>query len=175
MRRWVFVLSAAALLVVACGRDVQPEAAAEPTRWDPCTVTDDVIEAMGLDPSSRKQGWQSGVVVEDWDLCGFRAPPTSQSYFFHIRSSDRHTIESIRSDDSRLDRVDLTVNGRDAFRYRTNDSRAVADCNVALPVGIGVVVLSVDFAGGVEPAEDPCKLVVSHATDLEPVLPSSTQ
>ncbi|WP_169914814.1 DUF3558 family protein [Rhodococcoides yunnanense] len=144
-----------------------------PPRWDPCSISAEAIEATGLDPTYRQIGWPSGIVVDDWSLCKFRATPEDQSYFLNVLSSDVHTLATLRQDDSNLHAVDSTIGGRDAYQYETSVSRAVTDCNVATEVTGGIVVFTVDFVGGTDPASDPCELAQAHAIDLEPLLPPS--
>lgn len=170
MRTTWAIATAGAVFLAGCGGTVEDNDVVS-ERWDPCSLPQGAISATGLDPEYRIVGWPDGIRVEDWSLCKFRAPAAVQSYFFNVMSSDTHTVDEARTNDSYRDGADLSIGGRDAFRYRTDVSEAIQDCNIAVAVVPGVVVLTVDFVGGVEPNSDPCDLVLSHAMDLNEQLP----
>lgn len=171
MRRWVVVLSAAALLVVACGRDVQSEAADEPTRWDPCSITPEAIAATGLDPSYRKEGWDEGIKAEDWQICTFRPPGVDAPYHLGVRSSLVHTFSEVRQEWLEFELRDTEIGQRDAFQYRRTAGRSVMACSLGIDLPPGIVVFSVSSFVGSESETDPCVSVLKHAVDLESVLP----
>ncbi|NIL74925.1 hypothetical protein RhoFasB10_01017 [Rhodococcus sp. B10] len=171
MRRWVFVLSAAALLVVACGRDVQPEAAAEPTRWDPCNITPEQIAATGLDPDYRDEGWDEGIKADDWARCSFKPPGVDVAYHLSVRSSLLHTFSSVRQDSLAYSLRDVRVADRDAFVYQRSAGESLNPCSIGLDVPPGVVVFTVSYFVSSGDKSDPCARVLKHASDLQTALP----
>ena len=158
MRKALAMVVAGLFLVVGCGGDVKGTALAG-ERWDPCSIPGEAIEATGLDPTYRDVGWDEGIVVDDWSLCTFRAPEERQSYFLSVMSSSEHTVSEARGDERKLNQVDFGLADRDALQYETDISRAIVDCNVAVAAHPGVVLFTVDFAGGIKPERDPCDLV----------------
>ncbi|MBY6414275.1 DUF3558 domain-containing protein [Rhodococcus sp. BP-252] len=164
-------MSAAALLVVACGRDVQPEAAAEPTRWDPCSITPEQIAATGLDPAYRDEGWEDGIVVEDWSLCSFKPVGVNVDYFLSVKSSSTHTFADVRQDSLEFELLDMEVADRDAFQYRREMGRSAVACSVGMDVPPGIAVFTVNYLDYFEGEPDPCAIVRQHTFDLKTALP----
>lgn len=158
------------VLLAGCGTDVEGTALAG-ERWDPCSITQDSIEATGLDPAFRDEGWGKGITVAEWSLCTWQGPAEDASYFFKIKSSERFTIADARANNQHLEGVDIVIGGREAFKFTTQMSRSITDCNIAFSVQPGVVVFSVDSMGTMDIGADPCELVSRHATDLEHLLP----
>ncbi|WP_169914812.1 DUF3558 family protein [Rhodococcoides yunnanense] len=142
-----------------------------PPRWDPCSISAEAIEATGLDPTYRQIGWGEGITVPDWSLCIFRGPDAKPSYFLNVKSSDIHTIEDARENQSNLAAVELQVGGRNAYQFNTAKSRSITDCNVAVSAASGVVVFTVNSMGTDAIAGDPCDIVISHTADLVLLLP----
>ncbi len=174
MRKAVVAVVAATALVAGCGGEsgtAQPAA----ERWDPCSIPQDAIAATGLDPEYREIGWSDGIVVEDWTLCTFRAPKKQQSYFLSVMSSDVHTVSEARENEQNLNGRNLLLGDYEAYEYETNVSDAVVDCNVAVAVPAGIVLFTVDFAGGVKPLSDPCELALEHADELKQFLPIASK
>ncbi|MGA9870571.1 MAG: DUF3558 family protein [Rhodococcus sp. (in: high G+C Gram-positive bacteria)] len=170
MRKRVVTLVGVAALVAGCGGDVGGKPVAT-QRWDPCSVTPEAVKATGLDPVYRSEGWGEGIEVPDWSLCTLRGPAQEPSYFLNVKSSDTHTIGEARQNESYLNGTDLRIADRDAYRFRTQMSRSITDCNIAVAVPPGVVVFSVHSMGTMEIGADPCVLVLQHATELENGLP----
>jgi hypothetical protein len=169
VRRRVATLVAVATLLVGCGGGVEGSPLAA-ERWDPCSITPEALAATGLDPSFQ-EGWGPGIEVRDWSLCIFRGPEAQPSYFFNVKSSDVFTVEDARDNETNLNGVDVEVDGRDAYRFTTANSRSITDCNVAVDVVNGVVVFTVNSMGTDPIGADPCGLAQAHTTDLAALLP----
>ncbi|SNS94654.1 DUF3558 family protein [Rhodococcoides kyotonense] len=169
MRKWVVVPLTAAVLVGACGRDVQPEATAGPTSWDPCSITPEAIAATGLDPTYRDEGWGEGIIVEDWEICTFKPLGVSVPYFLAVKSSVTQTFADVRRDSLEFEPRDVALGGRDAFTYRRVMGRSAVACNIAVDLPPGVVVFTVNYVK--EDESDPCAIALTHATDLQSALP----
>ncbi len=173
MRKAVVAVVAATALVGGCGGGsgtAQPAA----ERWDPCSIPQQAIEATGLDPDSKDVGWRDGIVVEDWSRCRFRGPVDAvATYFFNVLSSDIHTVDEARKNDSYTQGHDVEIGERDGYQYKTQTSRSVRDCNIAIGVLGGVVVFTVSSMGTADIGADPCQLVLGHVEDLEDALPGS--
>lgn len=174
MLKFLPVLVAVVALLGGCSRAVEPQAVAEPTRWDPCSITPEQIEATGLDPEYRDVGWGEGIVVDDWDICSFKPVGFDVPYFFVVMSSLDRTIEEAREDSSNFSGHDFQVNGRDAFQYKTDIARSIIDCNVAVELPPGVVVFTINY-NDVDDGIDPCPILLEHVNDLEAALPPATK
>lgn len=172
MRMWIVVVIAASALLGGCAREVSPQAVAEPTRWDPCSITPEQIGATGLDPDYRKVGWGRGIEVPDWDICSFKPKGHDAPYFLVVKSSLNRTVEEARNDPANLDGFDTVLNGRDAFQFETNVARSIIDCNLAVDLQSGIVVFSIDYMH-VGDGVDPCPILQRHVDDLEVALPSA--
>lgn len=172
--QWVSVLIAVVGLLGACSRDVEPRAVAEPTRWDPCSITPEQIGATGLNSAFRDVGWGKGIVVEDWAICSFRPVGFDVPYVLTVKSSLSRTITEARKNSSNLDGRDFEIDGRDAFQYKTDVARSIDDCNVAIDLPPGVVVFTVNYMH-VDDGVDPCPILLDHLADLRVALPSATK
>lgn len=170
MRKCVPVLVAVIVLVGGCSRAVEPQAVAEPTRWDPCSITPEQIGATGLDPEYRDVGWGEGIVVDDWAICSFQPVGYDVPYVLAIRSSLNRTIAEARASSSNLDGRDFDIDGRDAFEYRTDSTETIEDCNIAIDLPPGVVVFTVNYRF-VDDGVEPCAIAREHVSDLEAALP----
>lgn len=174
MRKFLPVLVAVVALLGGCSRAVEPQAVAEPSRWDPCSITPEQIAATGLDPEYRDVGWGEGIVVDDWARCSFRPVGFDVPYLFNVMSSLNRTVEEARENSSNLEGRDLDVDGRDAFEYRTEVARSVNDCNVAVDLPPGVVVFTVNYMH-VDDDVDPCPILLEHIDDVQSALPPATK
>jgi hypothetical protein len=170
VRKSVAVMVAAVGLSGACSSGGEPHAVAEPTRWDPCSITPEQIAATGLDPDYREVGWGKGVVVEDWARCSFKPKGFDVAYVFNVKSSLTRTLEDSRNDSTSLDGRDFDIDGRDAFEYKTDISRTVLDCNVAVDLPPGVVVFTLNYMH-YRDRVDPCPILLRHIDDLKSALP----
>lgn len=174
MRKWVPVLCAATVLLGACGDDVEPKAVAEPTRWDPCSITPEQIAATGLNPDYRDVGWGRGIDMPDWAICSFRPFGIDVPYVLTVTSSMNRTIGEARDNPANFGGRDLEINGRDAFQYSTKVAVSADSCHIAVALPPGVVVFTVDymhFKDGV----DPCPILNDHVDDLKVALPPANK
>lgn len=171
MRKWVMAVMAAVALLTACGRNAEPQAVAEPTRWDPCSITPEQIAATGLDPDYREVGWGRGIEVKDWARCTFSPVGFDVDYLLSVKSSLNHTIDEARSDPSNLAGRTTVLNGRDAFQYKTDVARSIDDCNVAVELPPGVVVFTLNYMK-VDHGVDPCSLLDTQLMTLKNSLPA---
>lgn len=170
MRKWVPVLFAATALLGACSNDVEPKAVAEPTRWDPCSITPEQIAATGLDPDYRDVGWGRGVDVPDWARCSFKPMDKEVRYFLVVMSSLNHTVAEARAKPSNASGKDLVIAGREAYQYETDVGTSVDDCNVAVDLSPGVLLFSVNYMRAGD-GIDPCQVLLDHVSDLKDSVP----
>ncbi|WP_169914695.1 DUF3558 family protein [Rhodococcoides yunnanense] len=175
MLKWMVVGCALVALVGGCSRHVDAVAKAEPTRWDPCSLTPESIAATGLDPSYRDVGWGEGIVVDDWARCSFKPPGVGAPYFLSVQSSLVHSFTEIQQDTRNIEGRAIEIGDRDAFQYRRVIGRSAVACSVGIDMQVGVVIFSVNYLEYVEGETDPCAIVVEHTTDLESALPAAAR
>lgn len=174
MRKWVTAIVVSIVLLGACARSVESTAVAEPTRWDPCSITPEQIEATGLDPEYRDIGWGRGIVVKDWDICSFKPLGYDVPYFFVVRSSLDHTIDEERKKSSNFGGRTFDVDGRDAFQYETKVASSADSCHVAVDLVPGLVVFTVNDLK-VDDGVEPCPILLDHVADVKKALPLVTE
>ena len=165
MRRRVATLVAVAALLAGCGDGVEGSPVAA-ERWDPCSIPDEAIQATGLDPATKDEGWGEGIQVDEWALCTYK----TAEYYMTVKSSLTHTIGQAREKPSNLDGRNLEIGERDAHQYQTSVGRTGRTCNVAVDLPPGMVVFSViDMAelGG----DRLCELVLKYSIELQAALP----
>ncbi|AYJ52120.1 DUF3558 domain-containing protein [Rhodococcus sp. P1Y] len=152
------------------GVDGSPVAA---ERWDPCSITPEALEATGLDPAYRDEGWERGIEVPDWGSCVFHAPGGVYSpYGLSVLSSTDHTIAEARAKPGNMEGRDLQIGGRDAYMFKTEFDPAIRDCQIALEVPGGVVVFNALY--NEDDGVDACEVVLNHVNDLESAVPAAS-
>ncbi|MGB7238525.1 MAG: DUF3558 family protein [Rhodococcus sp. (in: high G+C Gram-positive bacteria)] len=170
MRKRVATLVALATVLTGCSDGVEGSPfAAE--RWDPCSIPDEAIQATGLDPATKDEGWGEGIVVDDWAICEYMLPGASEAYALTVLSSADHTIAEARAKPANREGRDLVVGGRDAYMYKTEFGAAIRDCNIALDVPPGVVVFTVLYQD--DDGADACAIGLEHVNDLESAVPAA--
>ncbi|MGB7234563.1 MAG: DUF3558 family protein [Rhodococcus sp. (in: high G+C Gram-positive bacteria)] len=170
MRKRVATLVAVATMLAGCGGGVEGSPVAA-ERWDPCSIPDEAIQATGLDPVTKDEGWSEGVVVDDWARCEYMEQDASASYALSVLSSVDHTIAEARANSSNRGGSDLEVGGRDAYMYTTESGPGIRDCKIALDVPPGVVVFTVLYQE--DDGADACAIGLEHVRDLEGSLPTA--
>ena len=170
MRKRVATLVAVATMLTGCSDGVEGSPVAA-ERWDPCSIPDEAIQATGLDPATKDEGWGKGIVVDDWSRCEFLLPGGSEAYALSVKSSIDHTIAEARAKPANREGRDLVVGGRDAYLYKTEFGAAIRDCNIALDVPRGVVVFTVLYQE--DDGADACEIGLEHVNDLESAVPAA--
>ncbi|WP_338890605.1 DUF3558 family protein [Rhodococcus sovatensis] len=170
MRKRVATLVAVATMLAGCGGGVEGSPVAA-ERWDPCSITPEAIEAAGLDPSYRNEGWGEGLSVPEWARCEYMPPGPRPAYALTAMSSIDHTIGEARAKSANREGRDLVVGGRDAYMYKTEFGPAIRDCNIALDVPPGVVVFTVLYQE--DDGADACEIGLEHVHDLESAVPAA--
>ncbi|MFT7023438.1 DUF3558 family protein [Rhodococcus sp. I2R] len=170
MRARVAMLIAWTVLLGGCSSGIEGSPVAA-ERWDPCSIPDEAIQATGLDPATKDEGWGEGIVVDDWAICEYLLPGARAAYALAVLSSVDHTIVEARAKSANRDGRDLVVGGRDAYMYKTEFGAAIRDCNIALEVPPGVVVFTVLYQR--DDGADACEVGLEHVHDLESAVPAA--
>ncbi|WP_072806938.1 DUF3558 domain-containing protein [Rhodococcoides yunnanense] len=166
-RRGVATL-AAVLLASACGNHVEgtPLAGSPAEPWDPCSIPAQAIEATGLDPISKKEGWTEGIAVDEWALCTWQGNTPNSSYFFRVLFSNQRDLEDIRFNPLYTDISTIAVGQHNWLQYRSKAIPADSRCDVAFQTIEGVAAVAVEVLGGLPPLGTPCDIVYRHAYTL---------
>lgn len=172
MRRGVWALVAVAALLTACGGGVEGSAVAG-ERWDPCSITPEIIEAAGLDPAYRDEGWGEALSVAGWARCEYMPPGAHAPYALSVMSSNDHTVAEARTRSANKEGRDLEVGGRTAYLYKTEFGAAIRDCNMALEVPPGVAVFTVLYQE--DDGVDACGVLQEHMRNLVAAVPSGSK
>ncbi|RVW05188.1 DUF3558 domain-containing protein [Rhodococcus xishaensis] len=173
MGRWggVIVAAIGVLGLVGCGSaTVEGQAgttkAGEPV-FDPCSVPDDVLHTIGVDPASERRDIM-GVKQPGWSLCGWNDPDVS--FFVTIYATGR-PLEEILTNERFVDVTPVDLAGREAFTVRETSDTRNEHCDVVLAAGPDTLMLQTSFAKGLPPSQSPCPQAIENAKLLEPSLP----
>ncbi|WP_446224166.1 DUF3558 domain-containing protein [Nocardia sp. IBHARD005] len=172
MRLVGFAAGVCAVVALAgCSKavDGQPEASGAPLTkeqlFDPCTVSDSVLQAAGLDPASKDDNPFS-VDRAEWKGCGWRG----DEHFIYLKSTT-YTLEEIRSNDYLHDFQDITVGDRKAVQYLLGTRTPPNQCEIAFDTSKGrVAVTATKFIDNTS-STDPCALVNKAAPNFLEILP----
>ncbi|WP_330251579.1 DUF3558 domain-containing protein [Nocardia sp. NBC_00565] len=108
-----------------------PEAAV----WDPCTIPDSALTALGLN-TSTKENTVAGVDPTGWKVCSWQSEP--KAYTFSVLSSE-HTLEESRQRTDYVDYMPTTVGAHQALQFRGAGATHDLGCWLAVEVPAGIV------------------------------------
>lgn len=144
--------------------------AATAALWDPCTqVSDQVLQNVGLDPSSKKAD-VAGVPEPGWKVCGWHDPQTPFNYNVGVWSTI-HTVDEFKKKKDNVDFVDISVNGRNGYQFRDAGYEVGEACYLVFPAAQGafqITTLNVSSKGRQVPACDRAK---AAAEVIAPIFP----
>lgn len=134
----------------AATTSADPEAAI----WDPCTIPDSAISALGLN-ASTKEKTVAGVDFTGWKVCSWQSEP--KAYNLGILSSE-HTLEETRQRTDYAEFTSLTVGSRPALQFRQPGAMHDLTCWLAVEVPNGMVEFNVINRYGTSGAKagEPC-------------------
>ncbi len=171
MRRtgWVSLLAAAGLLVGGCGSPSSATPAApgvgDASHVDMCTIlTDAELSGMGIDPSTRQQVDELGVVGCQWvgEPIRLRLERDEDSVAEYVARRDDPAFNSFREN---------TVNGRAGVQLSVTSTGEQCDQQMdGGPVSLAVGVAASSSLG---PPIDPCAEALRIAEMIEPRLPKA--
>lgn len=173
--RWRIAALAAvgAVVLAGCGStNVEGQAetpapqAGEPT-FDPCSIPDEVLRAVGVDPTSESRDIQ-GVKQPGWSLCRWNDPDLS---FFVTAFATAVPVDSILTNERTTEPTPIALVGREAFTIRETSDKRNEHCDVLVTAGPDTLMLRTSFAKGLPPSESPCPQAIKNAELLEPSLP----
>ncbi|MFD3428177.1 DUF3558 domain-containing protein [Nocardia fluminea] len=149
--------------------DGQPEASGAPLTkeqlFDPCTVSDSVLQAAGADPASKDDNPFSSPRA-DWKGCGWRAGD-----FFIDLFSTTYTMEKFRENRLLHDFQDVTIDGRKGVQYLIGEATPPGECGLAFESSQGTITLQSSKASSSKSTTDPCAVVNSAAPHFVAMFP----
>ncbi|MCA1008731.1 DUF3558 domain-containing protein [Rhodococcus hoagii] len=149
------------------GQAETPKADAGEPAFDPCSIPDEVLHTIGLDPASEERDIQD-VKQPGWSLCSWNDPDLS--FFVTIFATGR-PIDSILTNERFTDATPIELNGREAFTVRETSDKRNEHCDVVVAAGPDALMLRTDQTKGLPPSESPCPQAIRSAQFLEPTLP----
>ncbi|WP_433681610.1 DUF3558 domain-containing protein [Nocardia sp. CA-119907] len=157
--------TSASKTTAAATTSADPEAAI----WDPCTIPDSAISALGLN-TSTKENKVAGVDATGWKVCSWQSEP--KAYTLGVLSSD-HTLEESKQRTDYTDYTSTTVGSRRALQYRNVGSSHDLGCWLSVEVPHGIVDFSVLNRYGKTGASagEPCAQVRHLSEALAQYLP----
>ncbi|QKT10950.1 DUF3558 domain-containing protein [Rhodococcus sp. W8901] len=163
------------LVLAGCGSgevsgkaDPEAIAAGEPV-FRPCDdIPDDALRGLGADPGTAERDIM-GVKQSGWNVCGWSAADYDITVF-----ATTHTLSDIKTNDRNEEFMPVDLGSREGFSYREASDVARERCYVAVESGDGSSILSISFAGLVDPrdAQEPCRIATSATHSLLPFIPA---
>ncbi len=145
-------------------------AAATAALWDPCSqIGDEVLQKLGVDPSTKEAGIGGGVQAPPgWKGCTWHDTP-NWGFSITVWSSNL-TIQDVKKKPGNIDFTNVTVADRDGMQYRTASNTSQDSCHVNFPSTQGFFEISIL---NVDPQEQssPCDHAISAANIIVPNLP----
>lgn len=171
--RHVIAAAVALIALTGCGSTSVEGQATTPTpeqgepAFDPCTVPDDVLRTVGVDPASARRDIV-GVKQPGWSLCGWNDPDVS---FFVTIFATGMPLDAILANERTVDPAPVDIAGRDAFTIREKSDTRNEHCDVLVTAGPDTLMLRTSYSKGLPPSESPCPEAIKNAELLEPSLP----
>jgi hypothetical protein len=146
-------------VATSSGHDAVASTTAADSLWDPCTVPDSAIQAIGLDISSKKPNDGDGYLICGWD---------SSDYALSLYSLQKSLDEVKNNHNLYTGSQPVTVGGRAAVQLLVKS--ATPECDIAVAVPVGVVLFGVQ-SWSLTDNTPPCDKAEQMASSLEPHIP----
>ncbi|MBH0118368.1 DUF3558 family protein [Rhodococcus sp. CX] len=148
----------------------EPPRPVPPPLFDPCTLPDEALHAIGVDPATESPDFM-GVQSEGWEVCGWEA-----DWFYVTVFTSDVTVEEFRTRPRTTDFRPVEVGNREAWTFRSTADSQRGLCDLVYPSSQGTVLIRAGAQGtelmskdGMR--EDPCVIAVRAATTLDPYVP----
>lgn len=135
------------------------------TLYDPCTLPDDALHAIGVDPASAESDFV-GVQSEGWEVCDWEA-----DWFYITVFTTDVTVEEFRARPRTADFRAVDVGTRDAHTFRSTAASQLGLCDLVYSSSRGTVLIRADTQANEQIREDPCTVVLRTAVTLDPYIP----
>ncbi|MFC9661064.1 DUF3558 domain-containing protein [Nocardia sp. NPDC127606] len=163
------VCAVVALAGCSTAVDGQPEASGTPLTkeqlFDPCTVSDRVLQAAGADPATKDDNPFS-VPRADWKGCAW----TANGYFISLFTTTK-TMKEFRANDYLHDFKDVSIGDRKATQYLLGTKTPPDQCGIAFESAQGTITLQASKFVDNKASTDPCQLANDAAPHFVTILP----
>ncbi|MFD4369279.1 DUF3558 domain-containing protein [Rhodococcus sp. NPDC058521] len=139
-RVWVGAAALCAVVtlgVAGCGDGESDETPTTPEAaqpWDPCSLSDEALQAATLDPATEGPGFAAE--PPGWKTCGWK---TIDQIGIKMSATATVPVEQFRNDPRNFDFRDVTVGDRPAFTYVTEIGKPDDFCHLVVPFESGGV------------------------------------
>ncbi|APE33031.1 hypothetical protein BOX37_02535 [Nocardia mangyaensis] len=161
---------AAVVVLAGCSATVDGQAVLSPLTkeqlFDPCTVPDSVIQAVGADPTTKGDNPFMSPRPE-WKGCEW----TADGYFISLFSTT-NTVQQFRENDYLHDFQIVTVAGREGLQYLLGTWDPPHQCGIAFGSSQGTITLQASKFVDDKSPTDPCLLANNAAPNFVEILPS---
>lgn len=148
------------------------EAAATEALWDPCTqISDDVLQRVGVDPTTRDNKISGVEYVEGWKLCSWKEKEIREDYSLGVWATT-HTIEETKEDENNIDFTDISVSGRPGVQFKRADDTGDRVCYLSFPSNGQSVEISIYKTVSTKDDRGPCEIASAAGEILVPVFPT---
>lgn len=163
------VCAVVALAGCSTAVDGQPEASGTPLTkeqlFDPCAVSDGVLQAAGADPA-KKDDNPFSVPRPEWKGCNWLAGDFFLSFY-----STTYTMQKFQENTHLHDFKDVTVGGRAAKQYLIGDRSPAEECGIVFESSQGRITLQANKASSSKSTTDPCAVVNDAAPHFVEIIP----
>lgn len=178
----VTILAGALLVITGCDASpgqpgvpttTEDAAAADANLWDPCSIDEDLLRQVGVDPATRDDTISGVRDVGGWRLCSWKDKPVRGSYSLGVWSTV-HTIEESKQDANNIEFTDIAVAGRSGTQFKRADDPEGDVCYLSFPADGQSIEISVYKAYSTMELEDerePCVIGLAAAESLVPEFP----
>lgn len=157
--------TSASKTTAAATTSADPEAAI----WNPCTLPDTAIAALGLN-TATKDSTVAGADFPGWKVCSWLSEP--KTYSFTVMSAD-HTLAEIRQRSDYVDFTSTTIGSHPAIQYRNTGAVRDLVCYISGELPHGMVTFKVQnrYGSAGAGAGEPCAEVRRLSDALVQYLP----
>ncbi|MGW0054854.1 DUF3558 domain-containing protein [Nocardia nova] len=134
--------------------------------WDPCSLDQATVQAMGVDPATKQNGI-GGVEQSGWKICTWRGG----SYGITVYSTAKD-IAYYKAKPENTDFAPVTVAGRSGQQFRVNGTTRDLKCDMLFPASQGIFQITLlGWPDNDTPISDACGKLTDVAGQLVPKLP----
>jgi len=176
----VAILAGALLAVTSCdantGGSTTPEtttdeAGATEALWDPCTqISDDVLQQVGVDPTTRNNKISGVEYVEGWKLCSWHDKAVRWDYRLGVWATT-HTTEESKEDENNIGFTDISIADRTGVQFKRADDAHDEQCFLSFPSGNQSIEISIYKSVLTKDQRGPCEIATAAANTLVPIFP----
>ncbi|WP_225727861.1 MULTISPECIES: DUF3558 domain-containing protein [unclassified Nocardia] len=174
----IAALTGVLLLASGCGPDKQGQptpsavntSATAAALWDPCTqLSDQTLQSVGLVPATKRSG-VAGVEEPGFKVCSWNNKASSWDFTVGVFSTV-HSVDDYKKKPENVDFSNVTISGRDGFKYRTTTDKLKEDCDFVFPAAQGAIAITTIDSAASKNQTDPCGRATTVIEALVPLFP----